>query len=436
MRIDAGGVTVYGGGSGPPPIVKLRCDNCDITRFEQRADIEQELAEPSPSASPTRPAAKTVSCPCCRGLKAENQNPCPHCRFTEWPLVVGAIVVSLVCGAAAIIWFENVFWLFGSWIVCGLTALLAVTFCIGNVKALRRQRRDAATPRRRDTTAQASSETSVDAPEKPQSQPAPPPAAGGANALAALFNNMSDQGAAEFAKLLNQSTPEDAEKLGRKLSTSSEADVKAMAQALNAGSGELVHPALARAVEEIASSTQAVGKPTEPAFLNFACRGCGKKLRVRVALAGKKAKCPQCQQAVGIPLVETKPPAEAAAPRPQPTPPAPSAAKPTAPARSYYGLSTVAGNKAQYSGPLKKMNLEGSDIPDFIRQLLQGVPSAHLLILPQMGVVIAIKSSNDFLAYEFRSPMSVGDGAEIMSSMLRIGRRVQMVERYGAIELL
>lgn len=44
MRIDTGGVTVVGGGPGPTPIVKLRCDKCDITRFEQRSDIERELA--------------------------------------------------------------------------------------------------------------------------------------------------------------------------------------------------------------------------------------------------------------------------------------------------------------------------------------------------------------------------------------------------------
>jgi hypothetical protein len=49
MRVESGGVTVHGGGSGSPPIVKLRCDNCDITRFEQRADIDRELAQLAPS---------------------------------------------------------------------------------------------------------------------------------------------------------------------------------------------------------------------------------------------------------------------------------------------------------------------------------------------------------------------------------------------------
>jgi len=43
MRIDPGGVIVVGG-SGPPPNVKLRCDKCDITRFERRSEIDRELA--------------------------------------------------------------------------------------------------------------------------------------------------------------------------------------------------------------------------------------------------------------------------------------------------------------------------------------------------------------------------------------------------------
>lgn len=43
---EEGGVTVVGGTPGAaPPIVKLRCDNCDITRFEYREEIERELAE-------------------------------------------------------------------------------------------------------------------------------------------------------------------------------------------------------------------------------------------------------------------------------------------------------------------------------------------------------------------------------------------------------
>ncbi len=45
MRIDKKGVTVVGGGESP--IVKLRCDKCDITRMELKTDIDAELAADS-----------------------------------------------------------------------------------------------------------------------------------------------------------------------------------------------------------------------------------------------------------------------------------------------------------------------------------------------------------------------------------------------------
>ena len=50
MTIATGGVVVVGGSPGPSPIVKLRCEKCNITRFENRDDIENELAEDDSSA--------------------------------------------------------------------------------------------------------------------------------------------------------------------------------------------------------------------------------------------------------------------------------------------------------------------------------------------------------------------------------------------------
>jgi hypothetical protein len=62
MRITTEGVHVYGG--GPSPIVKLRCDKCDITRFENREDIERELAEESgPSANQSTKVPQTGTAP-------------------------------------------------------------------------------------------------------------------------------------------------------------------------------------------------------------------------------------------------------------------------------------------------------------------------------------------------------------------------------------
>jgi len=101
----------------------------------------------------------------------------------------------------------------------------------------------------------------------------------------------------------------------------------------------------------------------------------------------------------------------------------------------FYGLSVVAGNKIKYSGPLNKMELDGSNIPDFIHQLHQSTPSAHLLVLPQMGMVIVVNSDREFLAFQFKSPMSKEAAAQFLSSMMS-SKKVKMVEQFGAIELL
>ena len=38
-----------------------------------------------------------------------------------------------------------------------------------------------------------------------------------------------------------------------------------------------------------------------PDFIQFACEHCGKKLKVKAELAGKKVKCPGCAQAARVP---------------------------------------------------------------------------------------------------------------------------------------
>jgi RNA polymerase sigma factor (sigma-70 family) len=51
-------------------------------------------------------------------------------------------------------------------------------------------------------------------------------------------------------------------------------------------------------------------KPAEPAAApasgSFRCSGCGKLLKVKAELAGKKVKCPQCGQAVRIPAIKAR----------------------------------------------------------------------------------------------------------------------------------
>jgi HEAT repeat protein/DNA-directed RNA polymerase subunit RPC12/RpoP len=55
----------------------------------------------------------------------------------------------------------------------------------------------------------------------------------------------------------------------------------------------------------------------ESGILHFTCHNCGKKLRAKAVLAGKKARCPECQQAVAIPRVEKGRLPEGAAASPQ-----------------------------------------------------------------------------------------------------------------------
>lgn len=46
MTITSEGVFFIGGGQ--PNIVKLRCEGCNITRFEKKPDIEKELGRTLP----------------------------------------------------------------------------------------------------------------------------------------------------------------------------------------------------------------------------------------------------------------------------------------------------------------------------------------------------------------------------------------------------
>ncbi len=55
-----------------------------------------------------------------------------------------------------------------------------------------------------------------------------------------------------------------------------------------------------------------VNEENSPQYLSFPCPACGKKLRARAELAGKKLKCPQCRQPVTVPESQT-----AVAPPPQ-----------------------------------------------------------------------------------------------------------------------
>ncbi len=79
-------------------------------------------------------------------------------------------------------------------------------------------------------------------------------------------------------------------------------------------SGEAQHPLLTGVIERLSQMGQTPAAGPKP--LALACAACGKSLRVKAELAGKKVKCPGCGQVIAVP----------AAAQPQ-TPAAPAAAR-------------------------------------------------------------------------------------------------------------
>jgi hypothetical protein len=78
-------------------------------------------------------------------------------------------------------------------------------------------------------------------------------------------------------------------------------DLLANARTIPPGTEEAV-------VNRLIARLQRIGKPAAPpppATLTFACPGCGKSLKTKPDLAGKKVKCPSCGQAVAVPGAAT-----------------------------------------------------------------------------------------------------------------------------------
>lgn len=103
---------------------------------------------------------------------------------------------------------------------------------------------------------------------------------------------------------------------------------------------------------------------------------------------------------------------------------------------SYYGPSKFSENEVKYSGPLKEIPLEGNGMADVIHNLLEKLPSAHLLIVPQLGLLITVKSDDEYFALHFKSSMSTSAAADLMATLIQAGRKLNMLDEYGAYEFL
>jgi len=103
---------------------------------------------------------------------------------------------------------------------------------------------------------------------------------------------------------------------------------------------------------------------------------------------------------------------------------------------SYYGLSKIENNLVKYSGPINEIDLEGKHAAIVIEEILNEVSSPHLLIVASLGLVITIKSKDDFCATHFKTPIDESVAAGILSFAAHKGKTVAMVEGYGAFEIV
>lgn len=103
-------------------------------------------------------------------------------------------------------------------------------------------------------------------------------------------------------------------------------------------------------------------------------------------------------------------------------------------AQGYFGLTTGADHRVHYSGPLKSVELEGHDIGEFLTPLLRWAPAAHVIIQPEVGLVILALSRTDFLGFQFMSPIERAHLARFLSAMCK-ARKARIIEEYNAVEL-
>lgn len=104
--------------------------------------------------------------------------------------------------------------------------------------------------------------------------------------------------------------------------------------------------------------------------------------------------------------------------------------------KSYYGLSLVDQNNLKYEGPLQSMALAGDSISQFITSLRGEMPSLHLLLTPQLGLVIVIRDDGDFMGFNFQSPMSVDAAAGLIASLVKSQATVTSLEAFGSYEIV
>ena len=102
---------------------------------------------------------------------------------------------------------------------------------------------------------------------------------------------------------------------------------------------------------------------------------------------------------------------------------------------SYYGLNLIHGGQVKYEGNLGSVNGEGDFMPEVVSALRQKMPSLHIVVLPQAGLLIVVKENGEHSGNKFNSPMSVDSTTNFLANLLKEGVKVKEHAQFGAWEI-
>ena len=69
----------------------------------------------------------------------------------------------------------------------------------------------------------------------------------------------------------------------------------------------------------------------------------------------------------------------------------------------YYGLWAADDGQLAYEGPLDDIDFEGDYLARMVTSILDRAPDTHLLLVPENGILILIRSDGNFKAQIFTS---------------------------------
>jgi ankyrin repeat protein len=104
---------------------------------------------------------------------------------------------------------------------------------------------------------------------------------------------------------------------------------------------------------------------------------------------------------------------------------------------SYFGLSITEGHKVKYCGPIEHLELDGNDAKEILFKLLESKPSIqNIVLVPLLGLVIINNSSTKYGAIHFKTPIESKIVTDIIKTLIDKGKKLNIIEKYNAFELL